>query len=46
VRRGRIIWRILMPKTKNHVFCRVDDAAREAEILLVWNAIASAAPDL
>jgi hypothetical protein len=46
VRRGRIIWRILMPKTKNHVYYRVDHTAREAEILLVWNAVSRAAPDL
>jgi hypothetical protein len=46
VRRGRIIWRILMPKTKNHIYYRIDSAADEAEILLVWNAVGSTAPEL
>jgi hypothetical protein len=43
---GRIIWRILMPKTRNHVYYRVDEAAGQTEILLVWNAVAGAAPEL
>ena len=42
--RGRIVWRILMPKTRNHVYYRLDEAAGEAEVLLVWNAIAGATP--
>lgn len=46
LRRGRIVWRILMPKTRNHVYYRVDYAADEVEILLVWNAISGAAPEL
>jgi hypothetical protein len=46
VRYGRIIWRISMPKTKNHVYYRIDYAAREAEILLVWNAVSGTTPDL
>ena len=44
-RGGRIIWRALMPKTRNHVYYRVNEAAKEVEILLVWNAVASATPD-
>jgi hypothetical protein len=44
-RRGRIIWRILMPKTGNHVYYRLDETAREVEILLVWNAAAGKSPD-
>lgn len=43
---GRIIWRLLMPKTRNHVYYRVSEAAGDVEILLVWNAVAGAAPDL
>jgi hypothetical protein len=35
-----------MPKTRNHVYYRVDDAAQEVEILILWNAVAGAAPDL
>lgn len=46
MRRGRIIWRILMPKTKNHVYYRVDNATGDAEILLVWNAMSGTEPDL
>lgn len=34
-----------MPKTRNHVYYRVNEAAKEVEILLVWNAVASATPD-
>ena len=29
-RGGRITWRLLMPKTRTHVYYRVDDAAGEA----------------
>lgn len=43
---GRIIWRLLMPRTRNHVYYRVDETAGDVEILLVWNAVAGAAPDL
>lgn len=35
-----------MPKTRNHVYYRVNEAARDVEVLLVWNAIAGAPPDL
>ena len=45
-RGGRIIWRIMMPKTRNHIYYRVDHSAGETEILLVWNAVGSAGPDL
>ena len=43
---GRVIWRILMPKTRHHVYYRLNDVAGEVEILLVWNAVAGAAPDV
>jgi len=45
VDRGRIIWRVLMPKTKSHVYYRVDQAAQEVEIVSVWNALSGAEPD-
>lgn len=45
-RGGKIIWRLLMPKTRNHVYYRIDGVAREVEVLLVWNAIARAGPDV
>jgi len=45
-RSGRIIWRLLMPRTRNHVYYRVSEAARDVEILMVWNAVAGATPDL
>lgn len=45
-RGGRIVWRLLMPKTRNHVYYRVDDAAGEVEVLIVWNATAGQAPDV
>ena len=45
-RSGRVIWRILMPKTRNHVYYRLDEAAAEVEIIVVWNAVAAASPRL
>jgi hypothetical protein len=45
-RGGHIIWRILMPRTRNHVYYRVHDSAGEVEVLLVWNAIAGSTPDV
>lgn len=42
-RSGRIVWRVLMPKTKQHVYYRRDRAG-DIEILTVWNAAASAGP--
>ncbi len=44
-RGGRIVWGILMPKTRNHVYYRVDDAG-DVEVLLAWNAIAGRMPDV
>lgn len=43
-RGGRVVFRLLMPKTRNHVYYRVDDDAKEVEILIVWNAVAGAGP--
>jgi hypothetical protein len=45
VRRGRIIWRALMPKTRNHIYYHRNELGREVEILLVWNAVAGATPE-
>ncbi len=45
-RGGRIIWRILMPKTRNHLYYRLDETAREVEVLIVWNAAAGKSPDV
>jgi len=43
---GRIVWRLLMPKTGNHVYYRHDSSAGVVEILSIWNATAGAPPDL
>lgn len=43
-RGGRIIWRLLMPKTRNHLYYRLDDATNTVELLLLWNATAAEAP--
>lgn len=32
-RGGRIIWRLLMPRTRNHVYYRLNEAAGDVEIL-------------
>ena len=45
-RGGYIIWRILMPRTRNHLYYRVNDSAGEVEVLLVWNAVAGGTPDV
>ena len=43
-RGGHIIWRILMPGTRDHVYYRVNVSAGEGEVLLVWNATAGRNP--
>jgi hypothetical protein len=45
-RGGHIIWRILMLKTRNRVYCRIDEVAGCVDVLLVWNAVAGSKPDL
>lgn len=45
-RGGRIIWRILMPKCRAHVYYRIDEATSEVEVLLVWNAVAGQTPGI
>jgi hypothetical protein len=45
-RGGHIIWRVLMPRTRNHVYYRVLDAGGDVEVLLVWNAIGERTPDI
>lgn len=44
-RAGRIVWRIVMPKTRHHVYYR-HDRAGDIEILTVWNAVAASGPRL
>jgi plasmid stabilization system protein ParE len=41
---GRVIWRLLMPKTRHHVYYRRNDT--DVEVLIVWNAVGKAEPDL
>ena len=43
---GRVIWRVLMPKTRHHVYYRLSETGKEVEVLLVWNAVAAAGPDV
>jgi hypothetical protein len=43
--KGRVIWRVFMPKTKHHVYYRVDQAAQEVEIVSLWNAVSGVEPD-
>ena len=45
-RSGRIIWRLLMPETRSHVYYRVNEVTAEVEILMLWNAVSGANPDL
>jgi len=46
LRGGRTIWRLLMPKTRNHLYYRHDLTAGVVEIVAIWNATAGAAPDV
>lgn len=45
VRAGRIIWRLLMPKTRIHVYYRFE-ANGDVEVISVWNATGSAGPTI
>ena len=45
LRGGRVIWRMLMPKTLNHVYYRIDPTGGVVEILVIWNATAGATPE-
>lgn len=45
-RGGRLVWRLLMPKTRMHLYSRFDEAAGEVEVLLVWDAVAGRTPDV
>lgn len=38
------IWRLRMPKTKAHVYYRVDSARQVVEIITVWNATSGEGP--
>jgi hypothetical protein len=41
----RKIWRVLMPKTKVHVYYRASRSGQEVEIVTTWNATAGDGPD-
>ena len=43
---GSKIWRMLMPKTKVHVYFRIDASKDDVEVITVWNAISGGGPDL
>ena len=42
--RGRTIWRVLLPKTKLHLYYRVDTTG-DVEVLFVWNAVSGSPPE-
>jgi len=44
VEAGRVIWRILMPKTRHHAYYRITSAG-DVDVLTVWNAQSGAAPE-
>ena len=41
----RKIWRLLMPKTKVHVYYRNSRSGQEVEVISAWNATAGDGPD-
>jgi hypothetical protein len=43
---GRIVWRLLMPKTRHHIYYFIDEAAGEVAVITVWNAQGEAGPDI
>ena len=43
---GEPVWRVLMPKTEQHVYFTVDDAATEVVIETVWGARRKRGPRL
>lgn len=45
-RSGIVVWRLLMPRTRRHVYYRVSDRGDEIVVITVWNATAGAPPDL
>ena len=45
LRGGRKIWRLLMPKTRHHVYFWRDVGGEYAEMLLVWNAQGGSDPN-
>jgi hypothetical protein len=40
------VWRLLMPRTRHHLYYQRDEQTNTATVLLVANAIALAGPDL
>lgn len=46
VHSGHKIWRILMPKTKVHVYYPIEMTLHEVEVITLWNAISGEGPDL
>ncbi|GMV18060.1 MAG: hypothetical protein KJ015_27720 [Myxococcales bacterium] len=44
VETGELVWRLLMPKTRTHVYYRID-AAGDVDVVTVWNAQGGTAPD-
>ena len=43
---GEPVWRVLMPKTEQHIYYTVDDAAGEVVIETVWGARRKRGPKL
>jgi plasmid stabilization system protein ParE len=45
VETGEVIWRVLMPKTRTHVYYRID-AQGDVDVVTVWNAQGGTGPEL
>ncbi len=43
--RGQLVWRVLMPKTRNFVYFHVDEARSVVGVITLWNAIGEKQPD-
>ena len=44
ISQGCVVWRLLMPKTKNHIYYVINEEAKQIEVLTVWNAVGKAPP--
>ena len=45
-RSGTVVWRLLMPRTRCHVYYRSSARGDDIVVITVWNATAGALPDL
>lgn len=45
-RDGRVVWRLLMPRTRNDVYFVIDHEHQRIEIITIWSSLAATGPAL